>query len=221
MHADRYHRPGLQPGSLAVSLGITGAMIAGLVFSAPNVIAIVHKHDLQITDVTLPPVPPPDPKPVPTRPQPTQRTVITAPQPVVPTTVDLLPVSPPQPLPPDPIGTLPLAPASPVADPPAPPPVLPALVGASVDPRYLDALQPPYPPAETRAGHVGNVVVRVLIGVDGRVKQVERVSAASDDFYAVTERQALGHWRFKPATRGGVPVESWKTMTVHFVLHDA
>jgi periplasmic protein TonB len=65
------------------------------------------------------------------------------------------------------------------------------------------------------------VVVRVLIGVDGRVKQVERVSADSDGFFEATQRQALARWRFKPATRGGVPVESWKQMNVHFVMEDA
>ena len=30
--------------------------------------------------------------------------------------------------------------------------------------------------------------------------------------------KALGNWRFKPATRGDVPVEQWKQMSVTFVL---
>ncbi len=58
----------------------------------------------------------------------------------------------------------------------------------------------------------------MLIGTDGRVKRAERVSAASDAFWAATERRALDKWRFRPATRDGVPVEAWRTMTVRFEL---
>src|SRR3546814_1786436 len=88
-----------------------------------------------------------------------------------------------------------------------PPPPLPPLIAAQADPRYAAALQPAYPSAERRANREGNVVIKVLIGTDGRVKRVERVSATSDAFFEATRRQALGHWRFKPATRGGVPPE--------------
>lgn len=58
----------------------------------------------------------------------------------------------------------------------------------------------------------------MLIGTDGRVKQVERVSAASEAFWQATERQALSRWRFRPALRDGVAVESWRTMTVRFEM---
>ena len=92
------------------------------------------------------------------------------------------------------------------------------LVQPGIDPRYAGLFQPPYPPAEERAGTTGRVVVRVLIAVDGRVKQVERVLASSDAFYRVTEQRALSKWRFTPGTRDGVPVEAWRTMTVTFVL---
>jgi protein TonB len=62
------------------------------------------------------------------------------------------------------------------------------------------------------------VTIRVLIGTDGRVKAVEKVRTASDAFFRATESQALRHWRFKPATLDGKPVESSKVMTVHFRL---
>ena len=94
------------------------------------------------------------------------------------------------------------------------------LTPAGIDDHYANAFQPPYPAAEQRAGQEGVVTVRVLIGVDGRVRQVEQVAAASDAFWRVTERQALGRWRFRPATRDGVPVEQWKTMTVRFRLQE-
>jgi protein TonB len=69
---------------------------------------------------------------------------------------------------------------------------------------------------ERRAGREGHVV-RVLIGVDGRVKQVERVSATSGAFFAATRAQAFAKWRFTPATRGDAPVEQWKQMRVSLV----
>jgi protein TonB len=58
----------------------------------------------------------------------------------------------------------------------------------------------------------------VLIGADGRVKAVEKLRATSDAFFRATEQQALRHWRFKPATVDGRPVEARKVMTVHFQL---
>jgi len=93
------------------------------------------------------------------------------------------------------------------------------LIEASSDPRYAGDLQPVYPPSEQRAGREGRVVVRVLIGTDGRVKAVEPVSATSDAFLDTTRRQAIGKWRFRPATRDGVPVESWKRIGVSFSLN--
>jgi protein TonB len=60
----------------------------------------------------------------------------------------------------------------------------------------------------------------VLIGVDGRVKAAQSVSATSAAFFEATRRQALSKWRFKPATRGGIPEESWKTLSVRFLIKD-
>ena len=94
------------------------------------------------------------------------------------------------------------------------------IVGASYDPRFANALQPPYPASEIRGGNSGRVVIRVLIGADGRVKQVERIAAASDAFFAAAEKQALTKWRFKPATSDGTPIEQWKTMSLRFELQE-
>ncbi|MBA2920969.1 TonB family protein [Sphingomonas sp. MAH-20] len=69
-----------------------------------------------------------------------------------------------------------------------------------------------------RTGVEGITVVKVLIGTDGRVKQVAIVSTDDPLFADATERQALRRWRFRPATRDGIAVESWKQMTVRFEL---
>ena len=97
----------------------------------------------------------------------------------------------------------------------------PIFVQPQVDPRYRDSLQPPYPPAEQRMEHEGTVRVRITIGPDGRVSAVERLSATSDAFWRVTERQALSRWRFRPATEDGRPVAGTMTLTLTFRLTDA
>jgi protein TonB len=79
--------------------------------------------------------------------------------------------------------------------------------------------QPPYPLSELRAEREGSVRVQVRIGADGRVKAISRVSATSDAFWRATERHARESWRFRPATEDGRPVESSKTLTVHFRLN--
>lgn len=101
-------------------------------------------------------------------------------------------------------------------DPPKPPE--PVTVGPQPDPRYAGDYQPPYPPQLLRTGVEGKAVVRVLIGADGRVRQVEIVSADDPLFADATERQALRKWRFRPATRDGVAFDSWTTMTVKFQI---
>jgi protein TonB len=220
MYANRYvGSGGFKPISLGASLLINAAVIVALIYAAPSVIPIKHaplRIDFLPIDRTPPPPPIRRPKPHPLVARPTPAPLPTASKPIVdmpinPTPIDLQPLQPP----PDPGplgdgGTGVLAPTP-----------MPPLVGAAVDPRYAGDFQPIYPPAERRANREGHVVVRVLIGVDGRVKQVEQVSATSDAFFAATRDRALAKWRFKPATRGDVPVEAWRTMSVSFVLRDA
>ncbi len=94
----------------------------------------------------------------------------------------------------------------------------PVLRDATRDPRYANNFQPPYPSALLRRELEGSATVRVLIGPDGHVSKVEIVTASHPDFGAATQKQALVKWRFQPATRGGVPVPSWQTLTVRFTI---
>lgn len=224
MYADRYARSGgFKPGSLGIALGINAAVVAALMLSNPAVRRVVTDPPLETVNIPLDPLPDPIP-PQPSsdaRPEPRPPVIDTV-DPLVKTApTEAAPTFPPQPYQP------PVAPSSgegigigsvPAADPPAP--VLPVLVQPGVDPRYAGLFQPTYPPAEQRAGRAGRVVVRVLVGVDGRVKQVERVLATSDDFFRATEQRALSRWRFTPGTRDGIPVEAWRTMAVSFVLSE-
>lgn len=97
-------------------------------------------------------------------------------------------------------------------------PAIPVRRAAQIDPS--SRLQPPYPPSEYRLQRDGRVQVQVTIGPDGRVTDVARISATSDAFWLVTREQALRHWRFRPATVDGRPVQETRTMSLVFRIVD-
>lgn len=125
-----------------------------------------------------------------------------------------------EPLPPPPpfVGegtgtTLPPADPPPIIKPELPPAIF---VAATRDPRYARDFQPAYPRSLETLRIEGSVRLRVLIGKDGRVRQAQVVSATDPKFGEAAQRQALRSWRFRPATRGGEPVEDWQTLTIQF-----
>ena len=218
------HRPapgdegahGVQPARALAALAVSAAMVSGLVLSSPAVRQAI-RHPFIVENIPLAePTPEPvsDTKPlVRTKIQPTPypKPVETTPPPIASDDPPFMTL--PIPGPAEGTGGDPLT----ILPQPTPTPT-PVLTGATMDPRYARDFQPPYPPAEERAGREGLVAVRVLVGSDGRVRRIERVAAASDAFWAATERQALARWRFRPATRDGVAIEAWRELTVRFVM---
>ena len=224
MYADRYSsRHGLNPGGVAFALGASGVLLFGLSLTAPH---FVEKFERPLIGHNIPLDPPPPPKPEP-RPQPktVQQVVVAPPR-------ERIDVTPP----PTKIVTGGII-ATRIDTPPVKalvagagagaeigtataPPHMPLIGKPQLDARYIDAFQPNYPSDERLAGREGRVVVRVLIGTDGRVKQVEQISAASPAFFEATRKRALEKWRFKPGTRDGVAVEAWETMSVRFVMNE-
>lgn len=221
MYAEhRYQPQQSRTVSIGASLLVSGAIITGMIYSAPNVVKALTGTVIEAYNVETPPPPPidpPKPQPEPKAKTPTQP-LPNAPKPLVDTrtqnpTSTTTEIYPPIPEPAKPVDTGPPV----TLDPPK---VVPPLMGARRDPRYADAFQPDYPASELRAQRDGRVSVRVLVGADGRVKSVEQVSATSAAFFDATRRQALSKWRFKPATRGGVAEESWMTLSVTFEIKD-
>jgi protein TonB len=222
MYADRHHMQTTRfsPTGLTAAIAVNALFVAALIFSVPTIVPTLMP-DKPLKTFVVPADPPPPP---PERIEPRPRTnpvdeLILAPIPQVPipisrgVEVDTAPVAPAGG---STIGTDPLPVAVDMGE-PAPPP---ALVEPSLDQRYARDFQPVYPAAERRAGREGRVTVSVLVGVDGRVKEARRVGATSDAFWQVTLDRALAKWRFKPGTRGGVPVEAWRRLTLTFVLED-
>ncbi|MBY8824869.1 TonB family protein [Sphingomonas colocasiae] len=187
-------------------------MVGALVFMSP---AVREKIPTIFETINIPV----EKQPEPTKPEPQKQHRQAA-------TENIIPVKPPiaEPTTGFRVPDIPIPPTGsilgPIADPAPPPPLphVPVFKGSQVDPRYAGTLQPPYPPGKIRSGEEGVVVVRVLVGPDGRVKDVQKVEAADEVFFRATAEQAMKRWRFTPATSDGTPVESWRTMTVRFKL---
>jgi protein TonB len=78
---------------------------------------------------------------------------------------------------------------------------------------------PPYPAAARRMGMEGVVRLEVIVAPDGRVREV-RVLRSSG--HAMLDEAAVStvrrQWRFVPARREGVPVESRAEVPIRFRL---
>jgi TonB family protein len=78
----------------------------------------------------------------------------------------------------------------------------------------LHRVEPAYPP-EARRNHIqGNVVLRVIIGRDGRVHDVKAVSGPRELIEASIG--AVQQWRYRPYLLQGKPVEVETTIKVQF-----
>ncbi|NLA68837.1 MAG: energy transducer TonB, partial [Gammaproteobacteria bacterium] len=83
-------------------------------------------------------------------------------------------------------------------------------------PRALERTPPAYPSGPLAAGIGGRVVLKVLVGADGSVKQVEVESSEPAGVFDEATVEAVRQWRFEPMRRDGVPVEGWLRVPVDF-----
>ena len=90
--------------------------------------------------------------------------------------------------------------------------------GARFDADYLKNPAPPYPPQSRRFGEEGRTLLRVFVTADGSAQQVEiRTSSGSSRLDDSAQRTVRG-WKFVPAKRGGVAVDSWVLVPIVFKL---
>ncbi len=217
---------GWNPVGLGAAIAINGGVLALLLLATGTPQRIVEKfRTIDAINVPIEPPPPMD------EPKPVERT-IESPSPTPPLYLQRPPIASAEP----PLASTDVMPTLP---PPIGPvvesgtgtgsggggvtvmPPMPVMVDSTIDPRFRADFQPDYPPSERNLGRDGVVTVRVLVGGNGRVTAIEPVRSSSDAFFQATKRRALSKWRFRPATRDGVPIESWREMTVRFTMEDA
>ena len=80
-------------------------------------------------------------------------------------------------------------------------------------------LPPGYPPELSRLGEQGVVVLRMLIGADGLVQEVQVMQTSGYPRLDQAAQTAIARWRFTPAVENGQPVELVQDLPVHFRLN--
>lgn len=91
-------------------------------------------------------------------------------------------------------------------------------VSVEEQPIRLNINPPVYPPLAREAGIEGIVMIRALVGKDGRVKKAIVVSGGAETLRAAAIECAMSAV-FKPALQRNRPVEVWVMMPIEFKLH--
>ncbi|HEU4394313.1 MAG TPA: energy transducer TonB, partial [Planctomycetota bacterium] len=84
------------------------------------------------------------------------------------------------------------------------------------EPVPVTAPQPAYPDFAREAGITGKVVLHVLVGKDGRVKNVKVMRSVKGLDQAALD--AIKKWVFKPALSNNKPVAVWVEVPIDFRL---
>nr|WP_302474292.1 energy transducer TonB [Roseococcus sp. MDT2-1-1] len=91
------------------------------------------------------------------------------------------------------------------------------LVPPGLDPNFRNR-EIPYPEAARFRNETGTVALELSVGTDGRVAGVRVTqSSGSRILDEAAQRGALA-WRFRPATRDGLPIPSTARTSVQFRL---
>lgn len=94
----------------------------------------------------------------------------------------------------------------------------PPLSQARFDADYLRNPSPAYPPLARRNGEEGKVVLRVLVNPQGSADEVEIRTSSGSRRLDESAQKTVRTWRFIPAKRGELPVQSWVLVPIIFKL---
>jgi len=82
-------------------------------------------------------------------------------------------------------------------------------------------VDPVYPEAARADKVEGSVILQALILIDGTVSEIELLRASRPDYPGFEEAaiEAVRQWRYEPALKDGVPVDTYFTIYVEFKLN--
>jgi len=196
-------------GLLGVVVGLHAVVFLGIL-AAKTVVPQIMEMPL-IVDMLEPEAPKaPAPKPLPmAKPEPVRQKPTPAPKlptPQIEATNSTVP-----------------APSAPVAAPPdikpAPPaPAAEPVVQARFDADYLKNPAPPYPPLSRRMGEEGKVILRVSVTPQGSADNVEIKTSSGSARLDEAAQKTVRNWKFIPAKRGDLAVQSWVLVPIIFKL---
>ncbi|MGQ9534349.1 MAG: TonB family protein [bacterium] len=98
-----------------------------------------------------------------------------------------------------------------ITPPPTPAPPKPSVI---TNPVPIKQVIPKYPEAARAIGATGRVTVKVIVGIDGKVKSATIYSSFGNPACEDAALTAAKQWEFKPATKDGEPFE--KSITIPF-----
>lgn len=204
-----------RPNWLAIG-GIVAAhvvLLGALAAAKLDMIAPSPAPPLVVTLVPVPLDPPPAPPPAaePVEVEPVQR--LAAPEPIVVTPMASLPViATPiaSPVEVARVVALPLAAATPGPALPVSPPT--PLAGGAGN------AAPKYPMEARRRKQQGTVRLRVVVSIEGRVRDISVARSSGFDSLDEAALAAVARWRFTPAVRAGEPIEGVGYVPIPFRL---
>lgn len=94
------------------------------------------------------------------------------------------------------------------------------LIEARADVAGLSNPPPPYPLAARRRGMEGRVVLEVQVSADGRCTAARIRESSGYALLDDSARQTVQRWRFVPASRAGIAVDSRVEVPIVFRLRD-
>lgn len=175
--------------------------IAPQIMEMPLIVDLLPAPEIE-SEPEAKPLPVAKPEPIKQKPVPVPK----APAPVLETTrseapAENAPVAPPQ-----------------VAEPTPPAPAAPAISQARFDADYLRNPPPPYPPLSRRMGEEGKVVLRVSVNPQGTADAIEVRTSSGSNRLDESALKTVRNWKFIPAKRGDVAVQSWVLVPIIFKL---
>ena len=93
-------------------------------------------------------------------------------------------------------------------------------VWVEVLPEPVRMIKPAYPELAQQAGVEGTVIVKALVGKNGRVLDVRLDPTRQVPLLNEAALAAAREWRFTPALANGKPVAVWTAIPFRFRLHD-
>jgi len=92
---------------------------------------------------------------------------------------------------------------------------------AKANAAYLHNPKPEYPALAKRRQWEGKVILKVRVLANGMASQVSVASSSGHDLLDDSAVEAVSHWHFVPAKRGGQAVDSWVNVPINFNLLSA
>ncbi len=108
--------------------------------------------------------------------------------------------------------------SAPAAPPSPPEAATPTSTPARFDADYLRNPPPPYPPLSRRAGEEGKVILRVSVTPQGTADNIEIRTSSGSARLDESAVKTVRHWKFIPAKRGDIAIQSWVQVPIIFKL---